>query len=151
MLALDASTKKTGYAVFENGKLKDYGLIDLSEEKSMDSRMPAMTIKILQLLALYPDVIYIEETAVVRNAATQRFLTRLQGVVYGWAIKNDSDFNTIRPNEWRSLVGIKCSKKSREELKKESIKKVEELFNITTNEDTAEAILIGQAAINKYN
>lgn len=49
------------------------------------------------LYKLIPDIICIEETVVLRNAQTQRFLTRLQGVIYGWAICHECEFNTLRP------------------------------------------------------
>lgn len=152
MLAIDSSTKKTAYAVFDNGEYKESKLIDLEKDKNMDSRFETMSLSLINALKEYkPDIVYIEEAVVVRNAQTQRFLTRLQGVIYGYCILNQCEFNAIRPTEWRKLVSIDQGKKKREELKRESIKKVEEEFGLTVNDDEAEAILIGIAAIKKFN
>ena len=152
MLAIDSSTKKTAYAVFDNGEYKESKLIDLEKDKNMDSRFEAMSLSLINALNEYKRIIvYIEEAVVVRNAQTQRFLTRLQGVIYGYCILNQCEFNAIRPTEWRKLVSIDQGKKKREELKQESIKKVEEEFGLTVNDDEAEAILIGIAAIKKFN
>lgn len=152
MLAIDSSTKKTAYAVFDNGEYKESKLIDLEKDKNMDSRFETMSLSLINALKEYkPDIVYIEEAVVVRNAQTQRFLTRLQGVIYGYCILNQCEFNAIRPTEWRKLVSIDQGKKKREELKQESIKKVEEEFGLTVNDDEAEAILIGIAAIKKFN
>ena len=42
-------------------------------------------------------------------------------------------------------------KKKRPELKALAIEMVKEQYNIETTDDVAEAILIGQAALNKFN
>ena len=117
----------------------------------MDSRFKKMSNAIIDYLCnLDPDIIYIEETVVNRNVAVQRFLTRLQGVVYGYCIMNDCEFNVIRPSEWRKLAGLDQSKNQREELKKSAIEMVAKEFNINVSDDVAEAILIGKAAINRF-
>ena len=152
MVSIDSSTNKTAYAVYEGGSLTGHGLLDISDEHNMDNRFSKMSRKIMEILSKYdPDIVYIEETVVIRNAQTQRFLTRLQGVVYAWTILNNCDFNTIRPTQWRKLVGIDQTKKKREVLKAEAIELVKTLFELECNDDEAEAILIGLAAIRMYN
>lgn len=95
-----------------------------------------------------PDVLYIEETVVLRNAQTQRFLTRLQGVVYAWCVNNDCEFNTIRPTSWRKLLDFSQGKNiKRNQLKEQSIKYVLDKYNLTVNDDVADAICIGDAVI----
>ena len=152
MISLDISTKKTGYALYSNGELISYGCIEC-DDKLMDDRMKGMTKNLLDIFAVYmPNSIYIEETVVNRNVQVQRYLTRLQGVVYGWCIANNREFNTMRPSEWRKLVGIDTGKKKRKELKEVALKIAMTEFNIDDiNDDTAEAILIGKAAINRFN
>lgn len=152
MISLDISTKKTGYALYSNGELFGYGCIEC-DEKCLEDRMKNMATNILNVIDLYsPNSIYIEETVVNRNVQVQRYLTRLQGVVYGWCISNNCEFNTLRPSEWRKLVGIDTGKKKRKELKEVALKIATTEFNIDNiNDDTAEAILIGKAAINKFN
>lgn len=151
MVAIDSSTKKTALAVFDNGNYKTVHLIDCSNLNDMNDRFASMAKLIFDFLEKNkPYIIYMEETVVERNASTQRFLTRLQGIVYAYCMKNDCEFNTIRPTEWRKLVGIEQGKKEREILKKEAIDLVLKEFGITVTDDEAESILIGLAIIKKF-
>ena len=147
MCSIDSSSKKTGIAIYKNGKYKNYRLLDCSNDKSMDSRFKKMAIAILNTLdELKPDIIYIEETVVLRNAQTQRFLTRLQGVVYAWCIQHNCEFNTIRPTVWRKYLNLQQNKNiKRDQLKQESIQYVKEKYNIDVGDDVADAICIGDA------
>lgn len=114
----------------------------------MDERFRNMSLNLLQILSeKKPDAVYIEDTVVPRNVQTQRFLTRLQGVVYAYCVMNECEFHTIRPTVWRKLVGITQGKKKREELKEAAIKLVMDQFEMNVNDDEAEAVLIGIAAI----
>lgn len=56
----------------------------------------------------------------------------------------------MRPTQWRKLVGIDQSKKKREILKQEAISLVKELYQVESNDDEAESILIGLAAIKLF-
>lgn len=60
------------------------------------------------------------------------------------------EFDTLRQTQWRKLVGIDQSKKKREILKQEAISLVKELYQVESNDDEAEAILIGLAAIKLF-
>lgn len=150
LISIDSSTKKSAYAIFDNDIYIRSELINLEKIRNMDERFMQMSLQLVNTLIRYqPEVVYIEETVVPRNVQTQRFLTRLQGVVYGYCITNHCQFHTIRPTEWRKIVGIKQGKKKRDELKEEAVKLVKELFGISVNDDQAEAILIGLAATKK--
>lgn len=151
MISLDSSTTHTGYAVWDDGELTNTGLLQYTGS-NIDIRFTDMCRAIIHLLdQTKPNIIYIEETVVARNVQVQRYLTRLQGVIYAWALMNGAEFVTIRPTEWRKLVGI-TGKHKRAELKLLAVSMVENLYNIRPqSDDEAEAILIGQAAINKFN
>lgn len=151
MISIDSSTKKTALAVFDNGNYKTVNLIDCSDLNDMADRFASMAEYIYDYLEkTKPYIIYMEETVVERNASTQRFLTRLQGVIYAYCMRNDCEFNTIRPTEWRKLVGMEQGKKGRDVLKKEAINLVLKEFGITVTDDEAESILIGLAIIKKF-
>ena len=147
IISIDSSTKKSAYAVFDDEKYTNSELITCNE-KNMDERFRNMSLNLLQILSeKKPDAVYIEDTVVPRNVQTQRFLTRLQGVVYAYCVMNECEFHTIRPTVWRKLVGITQGKKKREELKDAAIKLVMDQFEMNVNDDEAEAVLIGIAAI----
>lgn len=151
LCSIDASTTSTGISYFLNGEYQSSTLIQY-DDKIADSRFNKMCLAILRELdTLNPYIIYMEEAANPRNPHTQRLLVRLQGVVYSWAISHGADCEFIRPSSWRSLVGIKSKGKRKNELKIAAIEMVKSIFNITVNDDVAESILIGIAAINKYN
>ena len=68
ILALDTSTKVSGYAVFNNKKLIRYSSIDKSDKTDSYDRMSAMVYEIITLIEREaPDVVVIEETVVTRN------------------------------------------------------------------------------------
>lgn len=68
ILALDTSTKVSGYAVFNNKELIRYSSIDKSDKSDSYERMSAMVYEITTLIEREaPDVVVIEETVVTRN------------------------------------------------------------------------------------
>lgn len=152
LLCLDSSSNKTGVAYFFNGVYKEHCLLDCSKQKNMDIRFEDMSKELWKTLNNYnPDIIYIEETVVLRNAQTQRFLTRLQGVVYAWCMNHECEFNTIRPTSWRSAIGMKQGRNiKREQLKEQSVKYVLDTYGLKVNDDEADAICIGDAVIKLY-
>lgn len=148
LISIDSSTKKSAYAIFDNGTYIQSELINLEKIRNMDERFMQMSLQLINILIKYqPEVVYIEDTVVPRNVQTQRFLTRLQGVVYAYCVMNGCEFYTIRPTVWRKLVGIKQGKKKRDELKEAAINLVMDKFGMQVNDDEAEAVLIGIAAI----
>lgn len=151
MLAIDSSTTKTGIAIFNNGAYQESLLLDCSNFKNIEDRFKEMSLKLIHILDTYkPYIIYIEETVVNRNVAVQRFLTRLQGVIYGYCVLNDCEFNAIRPTSWRKLAGINQKGKKRDDLKKFAIDAVYQRLGINVGDDEAEAVLIGIAALELY-
>ena len=56
----------------------------------------------------------------------------------------------FRPSEWRALISKEKKGRKRDELKQWSVQTVEKLFNKKVNDDEADAILIAQALVNKY-
>lgn len=68
ILALDTSTKVSGYAVFNNKELIRYSSIDKSDKSDSYDRMSEMVYEIITLIEREaPDVVVIEETVVTRN------------------------------------------------------------------------------------
>lgn len=153
LLAIDSSTKSTGYSVFINGSLNDYGCLEFNKIQNTDKRIQKMIAEIFELIKKYkPQIVVTEMTVVVRNAQAQRNLTMILGAIYGYCIQNYITYFSFRPTEWRKLISEEKKPRKREELKLWSKKKVEELFDIKKiNDDISDAILVGQAYINKFN
>lgn len=151
MLAIDSSTKSSGISLFTNGKYKASHLIDLSDYKVMSERFPLMIKEIYHYLEKYqPQIIYIEEAVVLKNANTQRFLVRIQGAIYAWCIFHDCECNYIRPSEWRRLLDLSSGRPKKEEAKRRSIQYIKDTMGLEVQEDVAESICIGLAVLKKW-
>ena len=152
VLSLDTSSKITGYAIYVDGFLRNYSSINKSDIKDADTRMQLMATELIYLIEMErPSRIVVEETAVTRNAQTQRMLTMILGVIYGVCIKHGILYCSFRPAEWRKAVREADEKlpRKRKELKKWSINKVSELFGLQDiGDDISDAILIGKAYLN---
>ena len=152
--SIDSATRKTGVAMFEDGKLVDYHLIDLSRfsgtpEDRMDYMVDEIVKTIHSLSATLPELIYIEEpNGQLNNIDTYRKLSEIIGAVRFWARRNRILIEEVKPTVWRRHCGIDQGKKKRAELKAESVAFVKEQFNIEVNDDVADAICLGIAMMN---
>lgn len=150
LISLDTSTASSGWCIYDNNEYVKSGVINLKKNKDNDNRMQNMCLSILLLLEnQQPDMIVIENTAVLTNAVTQRKLTMILGVVYSYCIKSNIPLHILRPSEWRALISKEKKGRKRNELKLWSVNKVKELFNISVTDDESDAILIGKAFLNK--
>ena len=151
VICLDASTKMTGVSFWENGKYSSSTLIDVSHIQDTEDRIYNMCLSILDQLQWYkPNNVFIEDTYCGNNPKTQKMLDRIQGVVYGWCIKNKCFFELVSPTSWRKYIPGFPTKAKRKELKDYSVEYVNEHFGIKCNDDVADSILIGEAMMRKY-
>ncbi len=152
ILALDMSTKNTGYAIFNEGELITYGEIGASSTILL-KRIRVMTNRINELLKEYPITKIvaeevIPETGARTNIKTQRALMYLQAALELLIYDNYSKIKIeyIYPSSWRAKCGIKNGRGvKRETLKEADINYVIGTFNIKTNDDIADAICIGHS------
>lgn len=152
-LAIDASTKSSGVAIFENNKLITYDCYT-SASTDVIKRIQCMTKKIHELLLANPaiDTIVIEEVRPDQgetNSKTVKALFWLQASLAFLLHDEHSEVKIeyVYPSEWRQRCGIKTGKGiMRDELKKADIAFVKETYNIDNiNDDIADAICIGHA------
>ena len=155
LISFDTSTNSTGYAVYLSGKFDRYNLLNFSHIKNSEERIKEMILKIYEVInSENPQIIVAEMTVVARNAQAQRNLTMILGAIQGKCLEKDIFFYLFRPSEWRSLVKDREEKlpRKREELKEWSKKKVSNIYEINdVSDDISDAILIGQAYVNKFS
>lgn len=156
LLALDTSTTDTGFAVFKNAEYSESGAITLDSKEWSDSeeRVKEM-IRLIEQQALHysPAIVAIELPALIRNPKTQRELTMICGAVLGFCIDHGIFFRSFRPSEWRAKVKKDGEKlpRDRKGLKAWALAAVQERYGIElTNDNIAEAILIGEAYIEDF-
>lgn len=151
ILSLDCSTKSTGWAIYIDKKLSNYGLIT-SSSTDLIKRIHKMVDEINILIKDNKiEKIILEEVRPetgVQNLKTHRALMWLQGALAIMVHDNYPKVETIYmyPSEWRKSCKIKTGRGVvRETVKQHDIRFVEETFGIKVGDDIADAIGIGYA------
>lgn len=151
LLGLDASTKSTGWAILKDGRLGEYGLIT----SASDDLFKRITKQVNELKVILTnnkiDKIILEEVRPEtgnQNVKTHKALMYLQGAIL--MMIHDS-FPKIKveflyPSEWRKACGINTGRGvTRSSLKPQDIAFVKQVYNITVNDDIADAIGLAYA------
>lgn len=142
VLALDLSSKRSGWATRANGEL-EYGAISANDSK-VEKRLVKMRDAVSDLIIKYGITHIIAEE--VRpdglNNHTGKILTWLQGViaVAAYEINKEIEIEFIGASSWRSKLKIQGKAVKREQQKLIDIKYVADKYNIHTMDDEADAI-----------
>lgn len=151
-VSLDTSTTSTGIALRVNGELTHYQTLVPKIKKPTEKRILEMAKLITDALDDYaPDIIYAETPQGHNNIKLSRMLGQMLGVVMGWCACHKCDFNEVNPSWWRKWNYWDQGNLKRDELKKMSVQKAKEIYGIDCGDDLADALHIGQAAINYFN
>lgn len=154
-LSFDTSTTKSGAAIFKDGKFCDWKLFNYEWIKDVDERTRNMCTALLSFIKEQrPDIIYIEKPkGSGKNVELVHKLSKILGVVYAYTLENNCAYEEVMPSVWRKWVsGFEQGGKSRNELKAEGIRLVKEKYGIEVPcDDVADAILIGEAMMTKYD
>ena len=155
IVSIDAATEDIGLALFEDARLVAYQFAQVDKKQTLVKRLSIIR-KFIE------DFVFGEWKAdylVLENIQFQQYktadkdyknvsyymafksLAMLQGVILEVAETNDKDYTLIPVNKWRSQFGISSS--NRKTAKVQAIEKVKKLYDIDTNDDVAEAILVG--------
>lgn len=156
-IAIDASTKSTGVAIFKDTQLIEYKLITQSS-KSVLTRIKKMTDAIEELYRQYKDntVQIIMEQIIPdnlndakwsKNQNTFKALFYLQAAIVLMFYNYDKEVEFIGASSWRKQCGIKQGGVTRDTLKARDIEFVKTNYNIDVNDDLADAICIGHAKV----
>ena len=156
-MGIDASSTCTGWSIFKNNKLIDYGAISPKGTDWRD-RLYHEGPELIKVFQKYnPQKIYMEDVPLKASGGlkTLVILGGVQGFIYGVATSNNIPIEFIEPNTWRSMGGIfdgTQEGKKRDHLKKRAIEIANEKFGLdllwvspksTKNQDDiAESILI---------
>ena len=161
LLSLDLSTKSTGYAVFEDNTLVDYGCIKASSTDVIN-RIQKIIKEINNVLLKHSNIekIIVEEVRPengqkgVGNLRTHKVLMWLQAALEFLIHDNFASISIeyLYPSEWRKVCGIQTGRGiMREKLKQADIDFVKKIYNIEVNDDIADAIGIGHSYVNKID
>lgn len=149
VLALDLSSKSTGWSFFEGEKLITYGCITCANPDSL-FRIKKMTEEIKKIHQNFkPDSVICEDILpedVHHNQNVFRTLQYLQAAVVLGLHDLGQKVEFYVSSEWRKKCGIKTGRGiKRDSLKFADVKFVKDNYNIDVNDDIADAICIGWA------
>lgn len=145
VLALDLSTKRSGYALRDDNNELIYGAISSSDNR-VEKRITKMRDEVVKLIRKYDiDTIIAEE---VRqdglNNHTAKVLMWLQGciAVAAWEVDPAIKVEFIGASSWRSKLKLQGRAVKRDVQKAIDIKYVLDKYGIKTLDDEADAICI---------
>ena len=154
VLAFDQSTRASGWSFFNDGEYVESGLIDMSKSKlETNERSFEMAKALWKIIKQYkPEHLVLEETQQQSNVKTVIILSRLQGMIIGYAEAHRVKTYIVQPSRWRStLMYSQGPKVKRAELKQQSLDYVNEHLGFELPEDEAEACCLGIAAHKIYD
>lgn len=108
ILSLDMSTRKTGWAIFDDDKLIKYNLIEV-KNSDVYARISYMYTKIQELITSNNiECIVCEDVPVSghSNLEVGKNLCVLQGCLLALVNNYNLKFNHLKPTEWRAKIGI---------------------------------------------
>lgn len=156
LLALDMSTKSTGYAIYKHNKLIQYNYITATSN-DLFNRIKVMMNAINKILQQNLDLEYVIMEEVRQqgfiNVKTYKALMYLQGCIQMMIHQKFKHLQTdfLYPSSWRKICQIKQGRGiQRKQQKQLDIQWVKDNFNIIPeNDDVADAIGLGYGYINK--
>ena len=147
ILALDQSTRVTGWAVFADNALQEYGKFD-AENAGTDigKRLTYIREKVKTLIDKYDiQKILIEEiqlqNTVGNNVVTYKKLAYVQAILIQMFDELRLPYEIIASSSWKSTLGIKG--RARAEQKKNAQIYVNTIYGIKATQDECDAICIG--------
>ncbi len=155
IIAIDASSKSSGVAIYKHNKLQKYDCITASSS-DLFNRIKVMVKAIGQYLTQNPDIDHLILQQVRQdgfvNIKTYKALMYLQGCIMLLVHQNFKHVTVqfMYPSQWRKICQIKQGRGIKRDVQKQNdINWVKKIFNIEVNDDIADAIGIGYAYINK--
>ena len=159
-IAIDASTKSTGVAIFKDKNLLEYKNI-INSNKSVLKRIKYMADELekiyLKEIEQEQEIQIVMEQVIpdnlndakwTRNQSTFKALFYLQAAIVLMFDHYDLKVELVGASTWRKWCGIKQGGVNRETLKFRDIEFVKQNYAINVNDDVADAICLGHGKIN---
>lgn len=149
LLALDQSSQTSGYSVFTDGKLTDYGKFTF-DDSDVGHRLTKIRNKVISLIDQYniTEVGFEDiqlQTGLAGNVQTFKVLAEVYGIIHQLLDEKKIPYQVIPSVTWKSTLGIKG--KNRQEQKKNAQLWVINTYNQKPTQDECDAICIGEHLI----
>lgn len=145
LLALDQASRVSGWAFFDNGKLKEFGKITVSDD-DIGERLYKIRKEVQKLIEKYEiDEIVFEDIQlqnnVGNNVQTFKILAEVFGIIYELATELKIKNTAVLSGVWKSALGIKGRK--RPDQKRNAQLYVNNTYGVKPTQDECDAICIG--------
>lgn len=146
LLALDQSSRITGWAIFEDKILIKQGKINFDSSIPIDRRLYLIRKQIQKLIEDYEiNEVILEDIQlqnnVTNNVKTFKTLAEVFGVISELLYELELPWSAVLASVWKSTLGIKGTNRSAQ--KKAAQQWVKDTYNITATQDECDAICIG--------
>lgn len=144
ILALDQSSRITGYAIFINNQLTASGTFTVADDYIPD-RLVKIRNKVISLIEQYNiDKVLLEDIQMqtqVNNVSTHKILAEVLGVLEELCAERKISHELIHSSSWKSGLNIKG--RDRATQKRNAQAYVEEKYKLKVSQDESDAICIG--------
>lgn len=151
LLAIDQASVTSGYAVFKDGELVDYGKFTFNDDVIAE-RLVKIRAKVQELIKEHD----INEVAfediqmqgnVANNVQTFKILSEVFGVVSETLQEMKMKYTVVMAGTWKSTLGIKG--RTRPEQKKNAQEYVLNTYGVKAIQDVCDAICIGSHVLKR--
>ena len=148
VLAIDQATKVSGYSIYDNGVLVKYGTFETTQDTTIEKMQAVRNWLINMIHSWKPDYVGIEGIQLQENkdarmgVTTFEALARLQGCLMLTCYDLNIPYEICPTNTWRAHCKVKGQ--SRTDKKRSMQLLTKKWFDVTVNEDEADAIGIGK-------
>ena len=145
LLAIDQASITSGYAIFKDGKLVDYGKFTFNDDVIAE-RLVKIRAKVLELIAEHDiDEVAFEDIQmqgnVANNVQTFKVLSEVFGVISETLQEKKMKYTVVMSGTWKSTLGIKG--RTRPEQKRNAQEYVLNKYGVKAIQDVCDAICIG--------
>lgn len=149
LLALDQSSRISGWAIFENGALVKYGKWDFNDD-NVGVRLVKIRNACMQLIQEESiDEVVMEDIQLQENVQLFKILAEVFGVIYELITELKLPVTAVLASSWKSTLGIKG--KQRAEQKRNAQQYIINTYNIKPTQDECDAICIGLHHLSNKN
>lgn len=150
-LALDQSINTTGWAIYDNDNLIDFGHFTVSATKPIEERLVLIMRELSKIVENHEvNFVFFEDIQNQQNLETYKKLAYVQAIIMFWCYSYELKFSILSSAHWRGILKEKYKinfGKVRNEQKKTALSFVLENFKKEVTEDEADAICLGLAGI----
>ncbi len=148
ILALDQSSRCSGWSVFIDGELKDWGHLTTDQDEVGKRLLDIHNFIVKKVQEWNIDTIVFEDiqlqSSVGNNVKTFKVLASVFGVVQMTAVELNKNYKVIPSVTWKSKLQIKG--RTRLDQKKNAQQFVLQRYGIKATQDESDAICIGTCA-----